>query len=128
MVWDDAQAPPANARAGLWWTSAPASFPELARAARRAGIVRAVADTPRGRVWLIDADLVEQPASAAALFEAWQELHYRRPPFTAPAQVLAPRAPLAQGGGGGEDARRLLGVAAFALFALERYLAHARRA
>lgn len=131
VVWDDASPPPAGMRAPLWWATVPAAFPELSGAARRADIVRAITDTPHGRVWLLDRGTAGQPGSASALFEAWQELHYPAAPYTAPSQVLdghSPQAPAGPDDGGGADARRLFGITLLALLAAERLLAHVRRA
>ena len=122
IVWDSADAPPANLRVPLWWIGDSSAFPELRGAPSVDGI--RYADSKRGRLWLVappaDAD------AARALFESWQRLHYPPVAYPAPSQLLAatPAAPMAPATG---FLRDLLVMALAVLFALERILAHASR-
>jgi hypothetical protein len=124
LIWDKPAAPPAALHAPLWWITDPAAFPALQGAKAVDGI--RYADSPQGRLWTSDAWPPKDAASARALFETWQRLHYAPVPFTAPAQVLAPGRAWATGEAEGE-LRALLAMAIVGLFALERILTHARR-
>jgi hypothetical protein len=129
VVWDLPEAPPATLRAPLWWV-APAdernagAFPELARAARAGAIV--YADSPRGRLWSMDAWPLADADGARALLASWQRLAQPAQPWTAPPMTLAPDAAAPVGPAGGA-LRVLLSIALLVLFALERMLTHVRR-
>ncbi|HEY1042914.1 MAG TPA: hypothetical protein VGE60_03540 [Telluria sp.] len=128
-VWDAAAPPPAGCKAGLWWATQAAAFPQLAQSKTvpATGIAGfRYADTPHGRVWTAEKLLPEDPGSAARLFETWQRLHYAPVPYTAPSMTLeASRdAPLASGSGA---LRSFFNLLLISLFAAERILAHVRR-
>lgn len=128
-VWDVASAPPAGRKAGLWWATQPAAFPQLAQAQAVPATGLAgfrFADTPQGRVWTADHLPPASTDAAVRLFETWQRLHYAPVPYTAPSQTLqaSADAPLASGSGA---LRSFFNMLLIALFAAERILAHVRR-
>ena len=124
VVWDVADAPPANLRAPLWWIGDASAFPELRNAPSVDGI--RYADSARGRLWSSAAWPPADADAARTLFESWQRLHYSPVAYLAPSQMIAatPAAPIMPAAGA---LRGLLAAALAALFALERILAHASR-
>ena len=128
-VWDTDAAPPADRKAGLWWTTKASAFPQLAQAravpATRLPGFR-YADTPHGRVWTAGNLLPADAGEAVRLFETWQQLHYAPVPYTAPSQTLMASgdAPLVSGSGA---LRSFFNMLLIALFAAERILTHVRR-
>lgn len=132
VVWDvPGEAPPASWRPPHWWiaTNAARAFPELKNASAITinGVTLKYVDSPRGRLWTSDAFPPRDADTARALYEAWQSLNAA--PATAypmPSQAftkgLAPSP-------GRIDAKAAawLAYVLFALFILERILAHARR-
>lgn len=124
VVWDVADAPPANLHAPLWWIGDASAFPELRNAPSVDGI--RYADSARGRLWSSAAWPPADADAARSLFESWQRLHYAAVAYPAPSQVIAasPGVPSVPAAGA---LRELLVIALAALFALERILAHASR-
>ncbi|MFD2365368.1 BatA domain-containing protein [Pseudoduganella sp. GCM10020061] len=128
-VWDNAAAPPADRKAGLWWVTRPAAFPQLAQArpVPATGIAGfRYADTPQGRVWTANSLPPADADAAGRLFETWQRLHYAPVPYTVPSHTLQAfaGAPLASGSGA---LRSFFNMLLIALFAAERILTHVRR-
>ncbi|HYE39282.1 MAG TPA: hypothetical protein VEB23_05080 [Ramlibacter sp.] len=128
-VWDSAEPPPAGRKAGLWWATQAAAFPQLAQAHAVPATGLAgfrYADTPHGRVWTAEKLLPGDAEHAARLFETWQRLHYAPVPYTAPSMTLqaSPDTPLASGSGA---LRAFFNMLLIALFAAERILTHVRR-
>lgn len=133
IVWDRRATPDAHWRAPLWWVGDAAAFPELAQALRVQHLPNLpklpnfrYADTPRGRLWALDAWPLNDIDGARALFQTWQTLQRAPLAYAPPSQVLASR----------PSVRTDLPVAALhavfapllaALFALERLLAHVGR-
>lgn len=126
IVWDRPGAPPPQWRAPLWWVGASAGLPELVGAPALSvnGFTLRQADSPRGRLWRLDAP--RDADGARAIFDAWQALQAVPQAYPMPAQTLAPHkaaSPLPR------DAapEPWLLVLLLALFCLERILTHARR-
>ena len=123
VVWDRAEAPPAAARAPLWWVTDARAFPALARARTLDGL--RYADDPHGRLWWLEDGPPADADAARALVGNWQQLHLAPLPYATPSLTLA------AGPSHGADAdgalRDMLLGLAIALFVLERMLAHARR-
>lgn len=124
IVWEVADAPPANLRAPLWWIGDAGAFPELRNAPSVDGIQ--YADSARGRLWSSAAWPPADADAARTLFESWQRLHAAPVAYPAPSQVIAatPTASMTSSAGA---LRELLIAALVVLFALERILAHASR-
>lgn len=124
VVWDVSGAPPAAARAPLWWIVDASAFPELKNAPLVDGM--RYADSARGRLWSSDRWPPADADAARMLFESWQRLHYAPVAYPVPAQALAaaPAADMAPASGA---LHYLLAFVLAALFALERILAHASR-
>lgn len=124
VVWDVPEAPPAGARAPLWWVGDATAFPELKNAAAVDGV--RYADSARGRLWASSAWPALDADAARSQFETWQRLHYPPVPYVTPSQTIAasPNAPMGPVSGA---LHHILAFALMALFAMERILAHASR-
>lgn len=130
IVWDQPGMPPPAWHAALWWfTDAATDFaatPELANAPTLTmnGLSLKYADSPRGRLWRIDAP--HDADGARAIYDTWQALQAALPAYAMPAQTLAPLKTAATMPADAESEPWLL-VLLLALFCLERILTHARR-
>ncbi|HEV7814077.1 MAG TPA: hypothetical protein VGP06_03125 [Janthinobacterium sp.] len=130
IVWDREGAPPPAWRAPLWWVgaAAAAALPELAGAPalQLEGLTLKYADSPRGRLWTLDAP--RDADGARAIYLAWRRLKGPAPAYPLSAQTLAAAAP-APAPASGLDAApaQWLMLALAILFFLERILTHARR-
>ena len=124
IVWDRPDAPPASLRAGLWWVTNPAAFPELAKARTLDGL--RYADSARGRLWHHAAWPPQDVGAARALLDNWQQLHVGPRPFTMQSQVFPASSSVSAPEPSGALRGILLAILV-ALFVLERSLAHARR-
>jgi hypothetical protein len=134
VVWDvPGEAPPASWRAPHWWIATNAAqgraFPELknASAININGVTLKYVDSPRGRLWTSDAFPPRDADTARALYEAWQSLRAApAPAYPMPSQAFT-KGLASSPGRIDAKAAAWLAYVLFALFILERILAHARR-
>ena len=134
VVWDvPGELPPAGWRAPHWWiatgSAQGAAFPELKSAAAITvnGVPFKYVDSPRGRLWISEAFPPRDADTARALYEAWQALSAAPgPAYPMPSQALTKGLSASPGRIDAKPAAWLAYVL-FALFLLERILAHARR-
>jgi hypothetical protein len=137
IIWDSPQARNPKWHAPLWWTRSDTSLlassnqkenaKELPQPFKQLGITPA--DTAQGRVWTMDAQRewpVDDIESAKQLYQLWQQAQNVQVPYFVASQdikALAKGDFLATSG----NLREILLLLIAGLFALERYLSHARR-